>query len=85
MASEYDIEIYEEKYFLENFPVFADITDKYLKDYGIDKSKYYFSQCLGVGKWLSVTYGHKEDEDVTVDVTFDVETTQLESIELSKD
>jgi len=81
----YEIEIYEDEKFHSVVPVIASKVKKIMKDYGIDEEKYYFAQCLGLEKFITVDYAHIEDEDTTLSLTFIKETAELESIDLSKD
>lgn len=83
----YEIEIYDEKVFKETYPVWNDILHGIIKKYGIDISKYYFSQCLGYMKHrLEISFVSNYDEDTSLsiefverDTSFDLEKIQLEN------
>ncbi len=81
----YNPEIYNEKEFISKLPEIAKVVDESIKNLGIDKSKYYFSQCLGTSRVISIDYGNIENEDVTLEISINPSNYQLENIELSQD
>lgn len=83
--------LYKEEEYKEKFPVISKAVDGYLTEFGIDISKYYFSEFDSFKSddifYYSVSYGHKSNEDVTLFfcVALDGEETRLEQLNLSSD
>lgn len=83
----YEIEICKEDEFKTTYPVWNDILNSLFTKYGIDRSKYYFSQCMGYMKdRLEISFVSNEDEDTSLsfefvnrDESFDLEKIHLEN------
>ncbi len=88
MNNIYEIEIYDENVFKETHPVWNDILHGIIKEYGIDISKYYFSQCLGYMKdRLEISFVSNYDKDTSLTIEFVERDTSciLEKIQLEND
>ena len=68
------MDILTEGEYLEKYPVINDLVTGYCNDYGVDLSKYYFSEFTTWEHdkditYYTVYYGSKVDENITFGIT----------------
>jgi hypothetical protein len=85
-----DITITTEKEYIEKYPVTKQIMSGIMRQYGIDKNRYLFSELhvwhFGDNKEMNdVYYSHKENENVSLLISVSLPEIRLEQLTLSTD